>query len=95
MTTSFFSADTQHNLIHDADTISRREPTFAPSASHIAPLRRTGSASKVGWVVSGIAALIGAATFSIVSFYAFQEFDPSPAPASTTAPSAGLAVTLK
>ena len=82
MTTSFFFANTQYNPIHDVDTVSR---PVAPAAA-TAPLRRAPSTSKAGWAVSGIAALVGLATFSTVSVYAFDEFTRSPAPLSTSTP---------
>jgi hypothetical protein len=90
MTTSFSSAKTQYNPIHDVDTVFR---PIAPAGA-TAPLRRAPSPSKAGWAVSGIAALVGLATFSIVSVYALDEFTQSPAPVSTStpAPAADVAV---
>jgi hypothetical protein len=90
MTTSFFSANTQYNAIHDVDTVFR---TVAPAGATVS-LRRAPSTSKAGWAVSGIAALVGLATFSIVSVYAFDEFTQTPAPLSTStpAPAANYAV---
>ncbi|WP_319450927.1 MULTISPECIES: hypothetical protein [unclassified Mycobacterium] len=82
MTTSFFTANTQYNPIHDVDTVYR---PVAPAGA-TAPLRRASSTSKAGWAVSGIAALVGLATFSIVSVYAIDEFAQTPAPLSTSTP---------
>jgi hypothetical protein len=87
MTTSFFSANTQYHPIHDVDTVSR---PIAPDGA-TAPLHRA-SGSTAGWFVSGIAALVGLAAFSVIGAYALQEFTPSPAPLSTITPSADVAV---
>jgi hypothetical protein len=76
MTTDFFSAPTQHHPMHEAETLARVELDVTPTA----PVRRE-PASTAGWLVSGLAALIGITTFSIVGAYALDEFtQPPPSP---------------
>jgi hypothetical protein len=87
MTTSFFSANTQYNPIHDVDTVFRTVDPSDPTA----PLRHA-PASAAGWFVSGIAALVGLATFSIVGAYALDDFTKPPTAASMTAPSVSISL---
>ena len=81
MTTSFFTADTEYHPLHDVATVAR-------------PIDSTerAKASTAGWIVSGISALVGLATLSVIGSYALDEFTQSPVPASTIAPSVSVAV---
>jgi hypothetical protein len=87
MTITFFSAETQYHPMHEADAVPR---PVDPSES-TAPLR-PAPAAPAGWFVSGIAALVGLATFSIVGAYALDEFTKAPAHVATTAPSVSISL---
>jgi hypothetical protein len=87
MTTTFFSAETQYHPMHEADTVPR--PVDPPEST--APLRHA-PAAPAGWFVSGIAALVGLATFSIAGAYALDEFTKAPAHVATTAPSVSISL---